>query len=240
MSFSIVIPSRNASNLVACIRAIRQAGETARIIVVDDGIDFRGAPTELFTAPSVKFVPGQHPFIFARNVNIGIREAGEDDVLVLNDDALLQTALGFSMLAVMAAKPVYGIVSAACNNVGNVNQHYRRLGEALRDEPRMLCFIAVMIPRRTINAVGLLDEIFVDYGCEDDDFSLRVRNAGLKLAVFDGCFVDHASLHSSFRGPAGRGGNFHPNMKRFIQKWGHDNRGLTPTSTPRSSFVELF
>ena len=33
---------------------------------------------------------GVKPFIFARNCNLGIRAAGSDDVVLLNDDALLE------------------------------------------------------------------------------------------------------------------------------------------------------
>ena len=73
----------------------------------------------------------------------------------------------------------------------------------------------------------MLDERFVDYGMDDDDYSLRVRNAGLKIGIFDGCFVDHGSLKSSYRGGPAAGGDFRPNLRRFIEKWGVDNRGKT-------------
>ena len=77
MAFSIVIPSKEAANLVPCIRAIREAGETARIIVVDDGVlwDPRPGPFQ----PEDIIVQGAAPFVFAHNINIGIRAAGEDD-----------------------------------------------------------------------------------------------------------------------------------------------------------------
>lgn len=233
MAFSIVIPSKNAVNLAACIRAIREAGETARIIVVDDG------DLAAYNHGDVdEYVNGIKPFVFARNVNLGIQAAGDDDVIVLNDDALLKTPHGFSLLHWSAANgcPEYGVIAAACNTVGNPNQ-FLQPGGRLRDEPRMVCFVCVYIPRRTINAVGLLDERFVGYGLDDDDYCLRVRNAGLKIGVFDGCFVDHGSLTSSYRGPAGAGGDFSGNMRLFIEKWGVDNWGQ-PRQT--SQFARLF
>lgn len=263
MSFSIVIPSRSPANLVPCIRAIRAAGERARIIVVDDmpyplprGFNWHESGLDLSRD---LVVTGRDPFVFARNVNLGIEAAGDDDVILLNDDALLQTPGGFTALSNMAMLPAYGVISSACNNVGNVRQHISghdrqcpryiaMFGAAgvecrhgfdacpecdpctcrpggLRDEPRMVCFVCVLIPRRTIQAVGLLDPRFVGYGMDDDDYCLRVRNAGLKIGIFDGCYVDHGSLTSSFRGAAGAGGDFMPNMKLFIEKWGVDNRG---------------
>jgi GT2 family glycosyltransferase len=116
------------------------------------------------------------------------------------------------------ARPDYGIVAAACNNVGNPNQNYQGLG--WRDEPRMVCFTCVLIPRRTINRVGLLCEEFTNYGFEDDAYCLEVRRAGLKIGIFDGCVVDHASLTPTFRSAAHAGGSLNQNRRIFVQKYG--------------------
>ena len=234
MAFAVVIPSKSAVNLVPCVQAIRAAGETCRIIVVDDGVDWPAAEKMMHPDlpegvhqmwPDTFAHEGVKPFVFARNINLGILAAGEDDVILLNDDALLKTPQGFSLLASASrACPEYGIIAAACDTVGNPNQ-FRRAGGALRDEPRMVCFVCVYIPRRVIETVGLLDERYVDYGLDDDDYSFRVRAAGLKIGILDGCFVDHASLKSSYRTTAPGAGNFIANMRRFIEKWGHDNWG---------------
>jgi glycosyltransferase involved in cell wall biosynthesis len=240
MSFSIIIPSKSASNLVPCVKAIRAAGETARIIVVDDGVDWPFC-SALDNGGSGRGpllgISGIKPFIFSRNVNIGILAAGDDDVIILNDDALLKSRYGFHWLeSHHCDKPEYGIISAACNTTGNPNQHPRnQLG--LRDDPRTVCFICVYIPRSTINTVGLLDERFVYYGMEDDDYCLRVRKAGMKLGICDQCFVDHSQLVSSFRGGPTTGGDFIPNMRIFIEKWGVDNWNQP---RERSQFAHLF
>ena len=231
-ALSVIIPSRSADNLIPCVKAIREARETCRIIVVDDGIASGPCEVALYSnrlacaSPlpnQVHTVNGVKPFVFSRNVNIGIQAAGTDDIIILNDDALLKTPGGFTAMQANAGD--YGIVGAVTNNVGNVNQFQssRRGDYPPRKEPRMLCFVCVFIPRSTIDWLGLLDEDFVDYGCEDDDYCFRAREAGLTLGVYDGCFVDHGSLRSSFRGPAGAGGDFQPNLRRFIAKHGVDN-----------------
>jgi hypothetical protein len=56
------------------------------IIVVDDGVDWIGSDFMLHVrtrAESFHVLPGQKAFIYARNCNIGIRAAGNDDVLLL-------------------------------------------------------------------------------------------------------------------------------------------------------------
>src|SRR5271169_4645677 len=94
MAFSIIIPSRNTKNLAVCVRAIRRANETARVIVMDDGLD-----RNVWSDCTLQVCACPKPFIFARNVNAGIRWAGTDDVLLLNDDALLETPRGFSLMS---------------------------------------------------------------------------------------------------------------------------------------------
>ena len=84
----------------------------------------------------------------------------------------------------------------------------------------MVCFVCVYIPRTTIERVGLLDERYVDYGSEDDDYCLSVRKAGLKIGIHDGCYVEHGKLPSTFR--SGRNADIRPNKARLRDKWGDD------------------
>ncbi len=229
-SLSVVIPSKNAANLTECLKALRWHEPNLHVVVVDDGLAFRPEGFQ------VEYVSGVKPFVFARNVNIGIAAAGSSDVVILNDDAKLQTSGGFNGLQYMAYKTA-GVLSAACNNVGNPNQWRQKPPYVTREENRTLCFVCVCIPRHVLIGVGLLDERFTDYGLDDDDYCLRVRRAGYKLGVFDGCYVDHGSLTSSYRGEAGAGGDFKPNLRRFIEKWSFDNWNQPKES---SQWPELF
>jgi len=223
---TVVIPSRTVSNLIPCLSNIlANENPYPRVVVVDDGLEYPNSETRNFVRSHAHVVCGAKPFVFSRNCNIGIRVADDDDVILLNDDALLKTHSGFRFMQIVAdAHPEFGVVSAASNNVGNVNMHPKTTHD-LREDPRMVCFVCVLIPRTTIRSVGELDERFVHYGMDDDDYCLRVRNAGLKIGIYDGCRVDHGSLVSTFRGPAGAGGNYFPNLERFKQKWGMDNHG---------------
>jgi GT2 family glycosyltransferase len=185
-----------------------------RIIVVDDGVgdECRKA------MPIVTWVMGEKPFIFSRNANAGIRQA-EGDVVLLNDDAILQTKGGFTTLAKASYQHVeYGLLSATSNVIGNQNQFPRGVG--LRDEPRVLAFVCVYIPKRTVDAIGFLDERFTQYGWEDNDYCRRVLNAGLRLGVHDGCYVDHGKLKSSYRGDPLSAGKLDGGWEIYRDKWG--------------------
>lgn len=211
---SVIIPSRTLSNLVPCIQAVRSNEPDARIIVVDDGIENRPAAGD-----GLMYVNGIKPFIFARNINIGIVQAGSDDVVLLNDDALLKTDAGFSLLQRSAeANPDYGIIGSTTNVTGQPLQQQKNIG--LRPVPHF-AFVCVLIPRRTIDRVGLLDERYaIDYGVEDRDYCEAVTRAGLKVGVHDHCFVDHGSLVSTFRGDPRTPKSFQKNWELFLQKWG--------------------
>jgi GT2 family glycosyltransferase len=120
------------------------------------------------------------------------------------------------------AHPEFGVISATTNVAGNPAQI--RSGvipfiPQLHEEPRVVVFVCVFIPRRTIDAVGLLDERFTAYGWEDNDYCRRVREAGLKIGIFDGCYVDHGSLKSTFRGDPRASGDISAGGVIYRDKW---------------------
>lgn len=219
---SVVIPSRTTANFKASGGAVLRLDPAAKVILVDDDKVGRDLNEDF---EKISIVAGKKPFIFSRNVNLGIQAASSDDILILNDDAVLQTPDGFTLLQRAAVdNPEYGVIAAVTNCAGNRNQFPAYKG--LREDPRMVCFISVLIPRRTIDTVGLLDEEFTGYGYEDDSYCLRVRRAGLKIGIHDGCFVDHNTLPSTFRSGSYPREMFERNAQIFRQKYGADNHAL--------------
>jgi glycosyltransferase involved in cell wall biosynthesis len=195
MDFSIIIPSKKPENLCACIAAIMQCEpnlDPARIIVIDDGARARAAGK----VPNVTWITGVQPFIFARNVNLGITFApAHQDLILLNDDALLKTQGGFSALS-EAAQYRWGLVSAS-TNFGNICQAPTGFPGVREDRTHVPSFICVYVPRETIKTVGLMDERFGPapiYGYCDNDYIRRTRAAGLRVGIFDPCFVDHSQM----------------------------------------------
>jgi glycosyltransferase involved in cell wall biosynthesis len=238
MSFSVIIPSKTITNLVPCIQAVfRHEPKLERIVVVDDGIDW----TEEATAEleGITCIPGEKPFVFSRNVNIGIRHTlpkiettcsgdlrptfmdgqAEEGVVVLNDDALLESRGGFSLLERASEEhPEFGLIGVTTNITGQPFQQPRGIG--LR-EIATFAFVGVFIPAHTLRTVGLMDERFnADYGCEDADYIESVTRAGFKIGVHDGCYVDHGSLTSTFRGDPKAPKSFKQNLGLLMQKWG--------------------
>lgn len=233
MRLSVIIPSKNVDNLVPCIKAVIACEPKAEILVIDDGLPRNPwLPEEAYLQGGPIFVlGGTKPFVFARNINIGIHTACENDVVLLNDDAILEEPHGFSIMQQAAAQePTVGLISSATNYAGNPAQlrHPQLKAEWRLRFPGItsgnsfctVAFVCVFIPRRTINAVGLLDERFTAYGWEDNDYCRRVVNAGLRIGVHDGCFVDHSKLKSSYRGGPAVGGQLSEGRRIYMEKWG--------------------
>lgn len=216
-----MILSKNPENLQQCAYSIyRNERDFPRLslIVVDDGAREKAEAN----LPGTTWVEGIKPFCFSRNANLGLRKAFESHeyVILLNDDALLQTRRGFSSLIEKAQQhPEIGLLSPACNNVGNERQMHRGFTR-IRLETRMLCFICVVIPKSVYERVGPLDEDFGEgYGFEDNAYCAAARAAGYKLGIYDPVFVDHSKLKSTYRGDTYPTEGFNKNQKIYQDKW---------------------
>lgn len=195
--FSVIIPSARASNLTGCLESIFKNEPSLpreRIFVIDDGAKL--VCNSLF--PGLTWIPGIKPFVFARNINLGIRAAGTD-VIIFNDDARLKTKDGFSILSrFMTDRPDVGICSSAIEGyVGNPNQEAGPRG--FRTDGRVIAFISIYIPKAVYEIVGPLDERFTAYGGDDMDYCDRVLKAGLLLGIHGDSIVTHGEVPSTFR-----------------------------------------
>lgn len=230
--FHIIILSQQADNLRGCLDSILKNEPSLsrdRIVVVDDGArqdcekEYKG----------ITWLQGQKPFIFARNANIGIKYA-PNDIILLNDDARLETKYGFTSLGFATkAREEIGIASAAIRGfVGNPNQKPWSIAAGMRKEPRNVAFVCVYIPRDTVNRVGLLDEQFKFYGYEDNDFCHRIKLNDLFLMIYDGCVVEHNSTEnkSTYRVRADIPYLMEANRKIFEAKWPDLKLGPPPGS----------
>jgi hypothetical protein len=152
--------------------------ESRRVVVTSGDMD--GAEHDSWLA-----VPGDIPFSFPMAANIGFLAAGRDDVLLINDDCELMEPLIGTLSRLCRSNPDVGLLSPqVIGDVGNHLQSARMpISSPLTFSKQRICFVCMYFPRATIDKVGLLDEQFSGYGCDDTDYCLRVQREGLKLAV---------------------------------------------------------
>jgi GT2 family glycosyltransferase len=184
---AIVVPSKYPDIFAGCQESIAKfSADTSRILVRDGN--------EIKDAPDWITIQGAEPFCYARNVNLGMKAVRGWDILCMNDDVrLLQrdTAQQLQMLAY--SDPTIGILSPSIK--GGVDQAQQRWTNLLLPPisytTRRLAFVCVYIKRSVIDTVGYLDENFLGYGYDDDDYCDRVIKAGFKLAIANGVVVRH-------------------------------------------------
>jgi hypothetical protein len=167
------------------------------------------------------------PFSFPRAVNAGIIGAGDDDILLLSDDVLLLNPDGFdNMSAFSQQHPEFGLISAAVEGpIVNPEQHPRAGQDWWEAHNSMVATACTYIPRATLDKIGLLDESLIGYGYDDDDLCMRVRQAGMRIAVCGKCLVNHCDLPSMYRSKGSLISSEElnrladQNRKRFEEKW---------------------
>lgn len=219
--FKVVILSANPKNLAECIDSIfahEPAFTADRIVVVDDGAS-RGWQGRI----GIVWVPGLKPFNFARNANIGIVTA-QADVVLLNDDARLESRFGFSSLAyAVHGMGDIGVCSAAVRGAAGGRGQAPKTKLAAIRYVKNVAFVAAYLTKDTVAKIGKLDEQFVGYGFEDNDYCLRAEKAGIPVGVYDGCTVGHDRPEiSSFRTRPNFTELMTANRAIFERKWGNE------------------
>jgi GT2 family glycosyltransferase len=185
--------------------------------------------------PRVRVIRNDGNVGFVKAANIGLRAARGNVLVLLNNDTIV--APGWLVrLSAYATRPEVGMVGPVSNQVSGearVPISYRTYGEYLdcarsfleRGQPReagMLTLFCAAMRRDVYEQVGPLDERFVVGMFEDDDYSMRIREAGHVLMCADDVLVHHFG-EASFGNLVPSGDYkllFDENRSRFEEKWG--------------------
>ena len=227
---SILVPSRTDAYIDRLIASFKASQPDWRrmteLIVADDGLSEACRQRH----PEAMFVLCPIPFIFARNVNLAA-ESASGHLFILNDDTRIVSANFVGALESVVNSDVaagYGVLGArVLRNTGNLAQtqpvpagEIHEIAPTPENLQGTLPFIAVLIPRTIWREVGRLDEQFDGYGWEDNDYAMRVREAGYRLGIFGGVSVDH-ERHGTFRVYEARLDEMcERSRQRFDSKWG--------------------
>jgi GT2 family glycosyltransferase len=157
-------------------------------------------------------------------------------LVLLNNDTMVPPGW-LSRLAGHLDEPSVGLVGAVTNRSGNEAQievPYRTVGEFLEFaaalarncerrafDIRVATMFCAAMRRDVYERVGMLDERFAVGLFEDDDYSMRVREAGYRVVCAEDTFVHHFGQVSLGDAAAGDyGALFHANRRQWEEKWG--------------------
>lgn len=244
---SIIILSCNTLEITRkCIESIRRftASGTYEIIVIDNA-SADGSAEWLRTEQGIKCLFNQENEGFPKGCNQGMAEAGRDnDILLLNSDVVVTPRwLEQLKTALYSAEDVgaVSLVTNRCSNRQQIQTEYTSLDKMQEfaesynhTDPRRWteCFrlvgFCLLIKRKVADMIGGLDERFTPGNYEDDDYSLRIREAGYRLLLCRDTFIHHFGSASfkkylSAESLKGKSEQFMALLKRneqlFCQKW---------------------
>jgi GT2 family glycosyltransferase len=210
------------------------------IIVVDNGsspetIAYLQAVTDEFAR--MRLVLNSENEGFPAAVNRGLLLATGRVLVVLNDDVIVTSDWLVSLMRHLDDPEVglVGPVTNAAPNEARVPTTYETYGELLafaaerRDrlggqatEIGVATMFCVAMRRDVYERVGPLDEGFGIGQFEDDDYAMRVRDAGYRVLCAEDVFVHHFGEASFGRlAPSGEyAEQLDHNRRRFEAKWG--------------------
>lgn len=252
---SFIILSYNLLEFTSnCIESIRMmVPESAREIVVVDNASEDGSVEWLREQGDIILVENTENAGFPKGCNIGIEAADrENDIFLLNNDTLMvDNALFWLRMGLYESDEVgtTGSVSNYCGNMQQVAGNIRETDKLMKygivnnvpqehpyEEKLFLIGFALLIKREVYNIVGKLDERFTPGNFEDNDYGLRVLQAGYKNVLCRNSFIIHFGSKTFKKAANTYNDIMQVNAGKFKEKWDIDPRYYF---YPRKELVNL-
>jgi GT2 family glycosyltransferase len=248
---SIIIVSHNGlrQNTAPCLESIFKNGARGDFeVVVVDNCSSDDTPAYLTNLmeqePRLRCVFNKSNRGFAGGNNDGLKIASGSLLILLNSDCIVTKDWIEDLSAPLSQDPTIGLVGPVSNSVGNEQRIFTSgltpeeiIEEGLawvsnsrgaRFETEMLGFFCVAMRRDVLDRVGLLDETFGLGFYEDDDYCMRVRNAGYRLVCAEDVFVYHRGGGSFGQMPDGTRKLMKENLKKLKIKHPFIHRRIHP------------
>jgi len=240
MTASIIIPAHNGLALTRrCVESIRRHTPPLEyeIIVVDNG-SADGTGEWLAAQPDIRTVSLPVNAGFPAACNRGLAEARGEALLLLNNDTVATPRWLEQLLACLNSDGSIGAVGPVTNAASYYTARpaaYRSLDEmtafaerfnrsdpARWEERLKLVGFCLLFKREAYERVGGLDERFSPGNFEDDDFCLRMRQAGFRCVLCADTFVHHEGSASFRQDVESFARLLQANAAKFERKWGFD------------------
>lgn len=223
---AVVVPAYNAAaELERCLRTVRDTVPVGtEVLVIDDA-----SPDPLVTdllgswrdraGPGWRFVRNPENLGFVGTANRGMRESG-GDVVLLNSDTEVTPGWLEGLARCLAADPAIATATPWTNNGEIVSlPDFCAVNPPPPDPARVAAAIAaagrpdypelptavgfcMAVSRRAIDRIGLFDaERFGRGYGEENDYSMRAREAGMRNVLCDDVYIVHLGGRSF--GPLG-------------------------------------
>ena len=223
---------------IACLESLASIDyANYRVLVVDNDSTDDSVARIRAAHPGVPILETGRNLGFSGGCNVGIRRAveeGADYVWLLNNDTTVDPQALTDMVAVAEADLGVGAVGSVlyyldspkdiqawgggrvCFWSGRTRHH---LGPVPSARLHYLTAASILLRRRALEEVGLLDENTFFMYWEDTDFSFRLRKAGWRLAVADQSIVLHREHAATGKGSPLLDYYFNESAVRFFRRY---------------------
>ncbi|OXM83488.1 glycosyltransferase family 2 protein [Paenibacillus rigui] len=233
---SIIIPNYNGLHwLKPCVQSIRQHTHTPyEVIVVDNGS--KDGSVEYCLDHKLKLVSVPFNRGFPMACNLGLRVAGGDALLLLNNDTLMTPRGLENMLRCLYSSEDIGIVGPMTNyasgkqqleepftSVEDMAARINQPNSAKWRQVERIVGLCFLFRRELLDRIGLLDERFSPGHFEDDDYCYRARQAGYRLMIAGDSFIyHHGSASFQKENEQAVKQLIEQNYRKFMEKWAVD------------------
>lgn len=206
---SIIILSYNAlAYTQLCIESIRKYTRPGSYeIIVVDNASKDGSVDWLETQEDLRLILNKENVGFPKGCNQGLKIAQGTELLLLNNDTIITPQWLDNMLAALYSQANVGAVSCLtnhCSNEQSINIGYDSLegleaaAEKFNQQDSnkwypwlLLVGFCLLFKRDVYERIGGLDEAFSPGNFEDDDYCLRMRQAGYELLLCGDTYIHH-------------------------------------------------
>ncbi len=223
-----------------CIKSIRETvPEDVRQIIVVDNASEDGSVEWLRGQKDILLIENQENRGFPAGCNQGIAAADADaDIFLLNNDTILPENALFWLRMGLYESEKNGAAGSVSNCVGNHQQaggirgdgdlpdlfaHAEKTNVPMKypyEKKLYLVGFALLIKRPVLEQVGMLDERFSPGNFEDNDYGLRVLEAGFYNILCKNSFVIHFGSRSFGKNIESFQEVMESNLERLNEKWG--------------------
>lgn len=236
----IILTYNNLEYTKKCIDSIRKyTNKDSYEIIVIDNHSHDGTVQWLKNQEYIRTIFNNENLDFAKGCNQGIKIAKGDNILLLNNDVVVTHNWLDNMINCLYSSSIIGAVGPLTNyssNFQSIDVDYNddlekmhtfakrfNISNSTNWEERLrLIGFCMLIKKEVVHKIGLLDELFTPSSHEDDDYSLRIRNAGYRLYLCKDTFIHHYGSVTSRRNPSIFNRNLEINKKKFYDKWNID------------------
>jgi GT2 family glycosyltransferase len=211
MKVSIIIPVWNGAAVVeSCLRAVaaHSGADLLEVIAVDnasgDDSTLRIERTARQNAFPIVLLRQPVNLGFAGGVNVGLRAARGDLLVLLNQDCIVEPGWLTALCTGLHAHPEFGVAGctllnpdASVNHAGAVLELPLAMGHHLTEiptTPRTVDYVTgavFAIRRATWERVGELDDGFYPAYYEETDYCFRARRHGFEIGYVPAARVRH-------------------------------------------------